>query len=101
MHPSRVYPSAPESFAWLLLRPSILRGRTSVPDTPYEDVFASKHPEDLEAYTVQLKKPFFAFPAISHGDFFLSQTPVIVRCRTSASLYLTRACMRVCVCGLV
>jgi len=48
-------------------------------DTPYEDVFASKHPEDLEAYTVQLKKPFFAFPAISHGDFFLSQTPVIVR----------------------
>lgn len=47
--------------------------------TPYEDVFAEKTWREVAPLNYAPGKPFFAFPAIAHGDFFLSQTPVIIR----------------------
>jgi len=68
--------------------------------TPYEDVFAEKTWREVAPLNYAPGKPFFAFPAIAHGDFFLSQTPVIIRyspstpCRAACRV---RVCRELCV----
>lgn len=52
--------------------------------TPYEDVFSNKDfQKEVYPLAIVSGKPFFALPVVSHGAFFLSQTPVIVRCDAS------------------
>ena len=47
--------------------------------TPYEDVFADKSSEEAAKMGYGKGKKHFAFPAIEHGDIFISQSPVICR----------------------